>query len=67
MVATTGSRISAIKSPRPRRAWIGTFLRLMTGLVASTASTRVAIKMNASTGPMGMANDSGTSVCQSRQ
>src|SRR5450755_1987999 len=59
---TTGTRIRAVKSPSPRRAWRGTFLRAMTGLVASTASTRVAISTNASTGPMGMANAKGTSV-----
>src|SRR5437899_11762485 len=51
--ATTGTRISAVNSPRPTLACAGTFFNPRTGLVASTASTRVAIRTNTSTDPTG--------------
>src|SRR6266851_4781204 len=62
-LASTGSRIRAVNSPSPSRAWAGTFFKPTTGLVASTARTRVAIKTNASTEPIGIATTvGGTSV-----
>src|SRR5207302_641112 len=67
-LANTGNRIRAVNSPRPSRAWAGTFFKPTTGLVASTARTRVAIKTNASTEPIGTATTvGGTSVGERRQ
>src|SRR4051812_43997573 len=64
LLAITGTRISAVKRPRPSRAWMGTFLSPMIGLVARTARTRVAIRTNASTGPIGIASVYGTYLYQ---
>jgi hypothetical protein len=49
----TGTRISAVNNPSPSLACTGTFFNPSTGLVASTASTRVAMSANASTEPIG--------------
>src|SRR5438874_2195197 len=63
----TGTRINAVNNPRPSLACTGTFFRLRTGLVASTASTRVAISKNASTAPIGSGSVYGTSAGEHRQ
>src|SRR5438876_7747639 len=66
-LARTGTRTSAVNNPSPSRAWAGTLRTPKTGLVASTAKIRVAIRTNASTGPIGIDRTVGTSVSERRQ